>query len=44
MHPELTQFENWLACQYPHSSVRKHYMSDLALFLCGQTALCHQIS
>lgn len=32
MHPELTQFEHWLSCQYPHSSVRKHYMSDLALF------------
>jgi hypothetical protein len=32
MHPELTQFEHWLTCQYPHSSVRKHYMSDLALF------------
>jgi len=32
MHPELTQFEIWLKCQYPHSSVRKHYKSDLALF------------
>jgi len=32
MHPELTQFESWLTCQYPHSSVRKHYISDLALF------------
>ena len=32
MYPELTQFEVWLKCQYPHSSVRKHYMSDLALF------------
>ena len=32
MHLELTQFEHWLSCQYPHSSVRKHYMSDLALF------------
>jgi integrase/recombinase XerD len=32
MYPELTQFQNWLACQYPHSSVRKHYKSDLALF------------
>ena len=32
MYPELTQFQNWLTCQYPHSSVRKHYMSDLALF------------
>lgn len=29
MHPELTQFEHWLSCQYPHSSVRKHYRSDL---------------
>ncbi len=32
MHPKLTQFEVWLKCQYPHSSVRKHYRSDLALF------------
>lgn len=32
MHPELTQFNNWLTCQYPHSSVRKHYTSDLTLF------------
>ncbi len=32
MHPELIQFEVWLKCQYPHSSVRKHYRSDLALF------------
>ncbi len=32
MYPELSQFQNWLACQYPRSSVRKHYMSDLALF------------
>jgi len=32
MQTELTQFSNWLACQYPHSSARKHYLSDLALF------------
>jgi integrase/recombinase XerC len=32
MYPELTQFENWLNCQYPHSSTRKHYASDLVLF------------
>lgn len=32
MYLELTQFEVWLKCQYPHSSVTKHYMSDLALF------------
>ncbi len=32
MHPELAQFEVWLNCQYPHSSVRKHYRSDLSLF------------
>jgi hypothetical protein len=32
MHPELTQFESWLTCQYPHSSLRKHYRSDLVLF------------
>jgi len=32
MYPELTQFEHRLACQYPHSSVRKLYKSDLTLF------------
>ena len=32
MQTELTQFSNWLTCQYPHSSARKHIMSDLALF------------
>ena len=32
MQTELTQFSNWLTCQYPHSSARKHTMSDLALF------------
>jgi hypothetical protein len=32
MHPEHTQFEHWLTCWYPHSSTRKHYMSDLVLF------------
>src|SRR5574341_2014525 len=32
MHPELTQLEHWLTCQYPHSSTRKHYVSDLVLF------------
>ena len=32
MQTELTQFSNWLTCQYPHSSARKHYLSDLALF------------
>jgi integrase/recombinase XerD len=32
MQTELTQFSNWLKCQYPHSSARKHTMSDLALF------------
>jgi hypothetical protein len=31
MHPELTQFSNWLGSQCPHSSVRKPYQSDLAL-------------
>jgi len=31
MYPELTQFQNWLTCQYPHSSVRKHCTSHLAL-------------
>jgi site-specific recombinase XerD len=32
MQTELTPFSNWLTCQYPHSSARKHTMSDLALF------------
>jgi hypothetical protein len=32
MQTEFTQFSNWLTCQYPHSSARKHYLSDLALF------------
>jgi len=32
MQPGFTQFKNWLTCQYPHSSARKHTMSDLALF------------
>jgi len=32
MQTELTQFKDWLCCQYPHSSARKHIKSDLALF------------
>ncbi len=32
MQTELTPFKSWLTCQYPHSSARKHYMSDLTLF------------
>jgi len=32
MYPELIQFEIWLNCQYPTSSTKKHYMSDLVLF------------
>lgn len=32
MDPETTSFSNWLTCQYPNSSARKHYLSDLALF------------
>ena len=32
MQTELTQFSNWLTCQYPKSSARKHYPSDLTLF------------
>jgi site-specific recombinase XerD len=31
MQTDLAQFSNWLTCQYPHSSTRKHTMSDLAL-------------
>jgi integrase/recombinase XerD len=34
MYTELTEFQNWLACQYPQSSTKKHYMSDLVLFFC----------
>ena len=29
---ELTEFQNWLTCQYPNSSTKKHYISDLVLF------------
>ena len=32
MHLNLTPFQDWLTCQYPNSSARKHYLSDLALF------------
>lgn len=32
MYPELTQFKNWLKCQYSTSSVSVHYISDLTLF------------
>jgi len=32
MQTKFTQFSNWLTCQYPHSSARKHTISDLALF------------
>ena len=32
MYPELTQFKDWLTCQYPRSSTKKHYLSDLVLF------------
>jgi site-specific recombinase XerD len=32
MYPELTQFKNWLKCQYSNSSASVHYSSDLALF------------
>jgi len=32
LQTELTQFSSWLTCQYPHSSAKKHTMSDLALF------------
>jgi hypothetical protein len=28
----FTAFNAWLTCQYPHSSARKHIISDLALF------------
>jgi site-specific recombinase XerD len=32
MQTELTLFKDWLTCQYPYSSARKHTISDLALF------------
>jgi len=32
MRPELTQFKDWLNCQYPTSNTKKHYLSDLVLF------------
>ena len=32
MHLDLIPFHDWLTCQYPNSSARKHYLSDLALF------------
>lgn len=32
MQAELAPFSNWLTCQYPNSSARKHYLSDLTLF------------
>jgi site-specific recombinase XerD len=32
MYPELTQYKDWLKCQYPTSSTKKHYVSDLVLF------------
>jgi site-specific recombinase XerD len=32
MYQELTQFRNWLKCQYSNSSASVHYSSDLALF------------
>ena len=44
MQTELTQFSNWLTCQYPHSSARKHIMSDLALFFSWAEKLPAEIS
>ena len=32
MQFDLTPFSDWLTSQYPHSSARKHIISDLALF------------
>ena len=32
MYPEITQFKDWLKYQYPTSSTKKHYISDLVLF------------
>lgn len=32
MQPNFTPFSDWLICQYPRSSARKHIISDLALF------------
>jgi site-specific recombinase XerD len=32
MYTELNEFQNWLTCQYPLSSTKRHYISDLMLF------------
>jgi site-specific recombinase XerD len=32
MYPEISQFTIWLTCQFPTSSTRIHYTSDLVLF------------
>jgi|GEM_PF-2002746 len=44
MHADLTSFQGWLTCQYPHSSARKHYFSDLALFFSWAGKLPSKIS
>jgi hypothetical protein len=31
MHTKLTEFKNWLKCQYAKSSASVHYSGDLAL-------------
>ncbi|MCX6080474.1 MAG: site-specific integrase [Chloroflexi bacterium] len=32
MYPKIESFKSWLTCQYPTSSTRTHYTSDLVLF------------
>ena len=44
MHLDLTSFSDWLTCQYPHSSARKHIISDLALFFSYAGKLPSEIS
>ncbi len=44
MQLNLTPFQNWLTFQYPHSSARKHYFSDLALFFSWAEKLPSEIS
>jgi site-specific recombinase XerD len=32
IYPEIESFKSWLTCQFPTSSTRTHYTSDLVLF------------
>jgi site-specific recombinase XerD len=44
MYPEIEQFKNGLTCQYPTSSTRVHYTSDLVLFFAWAQKLPAEIS